>query len=99
MTDKMTRDDKLLLSYRRETLNKKLENIKNTLNGRNFSFLPFITDENGNANAEKLEAFISELLAPLPGTNKEFFRQKALNLLRGYGAGGKIAPVDCPGAR
>ena len=71
MTDKMTRDDKLLLSYRRETLDRKLENIKNTLNGRNSSFLPFITNENGKARAEKLDAFVDELLAPLASTNKD----------------------------
>ena len=55
MANKMTQDDKLLLDHRRKNLDRSLDNIRNLLSGRSASFLPFITDETGNTNSEKLK--------------------------------------------
>ncbi|MBQ8780700.1 MAG: hypothetical protein IJZ72_03380 [Oscillospiraceae bacterium] len=46
---------------KQELMEEKLDVLRDTIMGRDNSFLPFITDENGRFTEEKLEAFVNEL--------------------------------------
>lgn len=59
------REDVSNLSYRKEFLGEELNKIRDTVNGRGESYLPYITDENGRITDEKIEGLIYDLIDAL----------------------------------
>lgn len=58
-------NDKMLLDERISTLNRRLNEARNTIIGGNVSLLPLITDNNGKLSEEKIDKLTEELFEAL----------------------------------
>ncbi len=60
--NRIDKDSKSFLRFRKEDLEKKLEDIKNTVNGRELNFFEFMEEKFGAVTDRNLELLIEELL-------------------------------------
>ncbi|MCM1164631.1 MAG: hypothetical protein NC299_15460 [Lachnospiraceae bacterium] len=61
----ITAEQREKMYFRRYLIKDKLRGIERLITGRSESFLPFITDENGKTDKDKLDKFISGMLEAL----------------------------------
>ncbi len=76
--------DHYVTEYRSSFLEGKLREIENRISGRDRSFLPMITDENGNISEDKVNKFITELEEARDGVTHTLALNKDLKFLRSF---------------
>ncbi|MBR4513437.1 MAG: hypothetical protein IKO61_00920 [Lachnospiraceae bacterium] len=89
--------------YRTKSLDKSLEDIKDTVLGRKESFLPFVTGDDDKLDKDKVEAFLDELIGAFTEYHektvsvKEFPGQETIDFYRDVLYCAIVAPYVMPG--